>query len=113
MTEIGRALKDKVAISGVGLTVGSFPGRTPASLATEAFRMALDDAGMKREDVDGIFSLSYGADYDRFLEAIGVDVRYAFQGWSHGRFISPMIQQAALGMTQAQLHDSAPDRAEP
>jgi acetyl-CoA acetyltransferase len=96
MTDIGLALRDKVAVAGVGLKVGSFPGRTPASLATDAFRMALDDAGMKREDVDGIFSLSYGADYDRFLEAAGLDVRYAFQGWSHGRFISPMIQQAAL-----------------
>ncbi|MGZ8202771.1 MAG: thiolase family protein, partial [Burkholderiales bacterium] len=96
MTDIGMALRDKVAICGVGLRVGSFPDRTPASLATEAFRLALDDAGMTPKDVDGIFSLSYGADYDRFLEAIGVDVRYAFQGWSHGRFISPMVQQAAL-----------------
>src|SRR3546814_12821037 len=51
---------------------------------------------MTKKDIDGIIVLIYGADYDRFLEATGVGVRYAYQGWSHGRFIAPMLQQAAL-----------------
>ena len=46
--------------------------------------------------MDGLITLSFGADYDRFLEAVGLNVRYAYQGWTHGRFISPMVQQAAM-----------------
>ena len=67
MTRIGKAMRDKTAISGVGLMIGDFPDRTPLSLAVEAYQRALDDAGMKREDVDGVIQLSYGSDYDRFL----------------------------------------------
>jgi len=96
MTQLGKDMRDKTAISGVGLMIGNFPERTPLSLAVEAYQRALADAGMKREDVDGIIQLSYGSDYDRFLEAVGSDVRYANQGWTHGRFIAPMLQQAAM-----------------
>jgi|SRR6478735_6666445 len=96
MTQLGKDMRDKTAISGVGLMIGDFPERTPLSLAVEAYQRALADAGMKREDVDGIIQLSYGSDYDRFLEAVGSDVRYANQGWTHGRFIAPMLQQAAM-----------------
>jgi len=105
VTQVGRELRDATAVVGVGLTIGSFPERTQLSLAVDAYQKALDDAGLKREDVDGVIQLSYGYDYDRFLEAIGSDVRYANQGWSHGRFIAPMIQQAAMvvasGMAKA------------
>jgi acetyl-CoA acetyltransferase len=98
MTQVAQALRDKTAVSGVGLLLGDFPDRTPLSLAVDAYQMALDDAGMKREDVDGMIQLSFGNDYDRFLEAVGTDVRYAYQGWSHGRFIAPMLQQASLAV---------------
>src|SRR3546814_12247670 len=76
--------------------IGDFPYRSHLSLAVDAFKLALDDAGMTKKDIDGLIVLSYGADYDRFLEATGVEVRYAYQGWSHGRFIAPMLQHAAL-----------------
>jgi acetyl-CoA acetyltransferase len=81
----------------VGMTsIGPFPERTPLSLATEAFKLALDDAGMTKDEIDGMIALDFGADYDRFLEAVGVDVNYAFQGWHHGRFLVPLLIQAAL-----------------
>lgn len=73
-------MRDKTAVCGVGLMIGEFPDRTPLSLAVEAYQHALDDAGMKRKDVDGMMTLSMGPDYDRFLEAVGTDVRYANQG---------------------------------
>lgn len=105
MTQVAHTLRDKTAVSGVGLLLGDFPDRTALSLAIDAYQLALDDAGLKREDVDGVIQLSFGSDYDRFLEAVGTDVRYAYQGWSHGRFIAPMLQQAALvvesGMAKA------------
>ena len=96
MTELAQAFLNKTAVCGVGLKIGKYPDRTHLSLAAESFKLALDDCGMKREDVDGLICLSFGSDYDRLLEALGVNVRYAYQGWSHGRFISPMLQQAAM-----------------
>ena len=96
VTELARAFKDKTAICGVGLKIGNFPERTHVSLAAESFKLALDDCGLQRDDVDGVICLSFGSDYDRLLEAIGLNVRYAYQGWTHGRFISPMVQQAAM-----------------
>jgi acetyl-CoA acetyltransferase len=90
-------LRDRAAVSGVGMTeIGDHPDRSHLSLAVEAFRLALDDAGLTKTDIVGLIVLSFGADYDRFLEATGVEVRYAYQGWSHGRFLAPMLQHAAL-----------------
>lgn len=71
MTEVAQALRDKTAVCGAGLLLGDFPDRTALSLAVDAYQLALDDAGLKREDVDGIIQLSFGYDYDRFLEAVG------------------------------------------
>jgi acetyl-CoA acetyltransferase len=96
MTQVAQALKDKTAICGVGLKIGSFPDSSYLSLAAEAFKLALDDCGLQRDDIDGLICLSFGSDYDRLLEAVGLNVRYAYQGWTHGRFISPMLQQASM-----------------
>ena len=98
MTAVAQALRDKTAVVGTGLLIGTYPDRTALSLAVDAYQMALDDAGLKREDVDGMIQLSFGYDYDRFLEAVGTDVRYAYQGWSHGRFVAPMLQHAAMAV---------------
>ncbi|HEV8516958.1 MAG TPA: thiolase family protein [Burkholderiales bacterium] len=98
LTEAARAFRDKTAVAGVGLTLGKFPERTALSLAIEAFKLALDDSGLKRDDIDGLITLSFGSDYDRFLEATGLNVRYAHQGWTHGRFISPTLQFAAMAV---------------
>lgn len=96
MTPAAQALRDKTAVCGVGLLLGNFADRTPLALQVEAYQRALDDAGLRRKDIDGLVTLATGADYDRFLEAVGTDVRYAYQGWTHGRFIAPMLQQAAM-----------------
>ncbi len=95
-TDVAKAMKDKAAIAGVSVTMGEFGDRTALSLAVEAFQLALEDAGMSHHEVDGLMCLSYGADYDRFLEATGVETRYAFQGWTHGRFVQPTLHQAAM-----------------
>ena len=94
--EMARAIRDKTAVSGVSVMMGDFSNRTALSLAVEAFQLALADAGMSHHEVDGLMCLSYGADYDRFLEATGVETRYVFQGWTHGRFVQPTLHQAAM-----------------
>jgi 3-oxoacyl-[acyl-carrier-protein] synthase III len=48
-------LKDKYAIVGVGYTPqGRVPGRTAMSFHLEASVNAIQDAGLKREDIDGL-----------------------------------------------------------
>lgn len=92
-------MRDQTAICGVGLTeMDFFPERSVLSLAVEAFKLALDDAGLKKTDVDGLVVMSFGADYDRFLESVGLDVRFSHQGWGHGRFVSPTLHLAAMAV---------------
>jgi acetyl-CoA acetyltransferase len=49
-------IKDQIAIVGLGFTeyARSLEGRTPASLAAEASKKAILDAGLKAQDIDGI-----------------------------------------------------------
>ena len=49
------SLKDKVAIVGVGYTPqGKIAGRNAMSFHLEAARNAIEDAGLKIEDMDGL-----------------------------------------------------------
>ncbi len=49
------SLKDKYAIVGIGYTPqGRVPGRTALSFYVEACANAIQDAGLKREDIDGL-----------------------------------------------------------
>ena len=49
-------LRGQTAVVGVGLTkFGDLPGKTHLELLAEASYAALDDAGLKLTDVDGLF----------------------------------------------------------
>ncbi len=43
----------KYAIVGLGLVAGPQPGRSPRAVQAESAWMAINDAGLKREDIDG------------------------------------------------------------
>ncbi len=48
-------LKDKTAIVGVGYTPqGTLPGRSTMSVMVEASKNAIEDAGLRKEDIDGL-----------------------------------------------------------
>ncbi|EEB80289.1 hypothetical protein GPB2148_3105 [marine gamma proteobacterium HTCC2148] len=52
-------MRGKVAFIGAADTeVGKLPGRTPMELCAEAALKAIDDAGLKKSDVDGLLSCS-------------------------------------------------------
>lgn len=54
------SLKDKYAIVGVGYTPqGMVPGRTALSLYLEACTNAIKDAGLRKEDIDGLICYRY------------------------------------------------------
>ena len=89
----------------VGIGCSAFGRGLPDSqlaLAAVAFKEALDDAGLTREDVDGLsihLGAPLGVDYDRFAEAFGLDIRYVNQSWLHGRFVTNALQHAALAVS--------------
>ena len=53
-------MKDKYAIVGVGYTPqGRVPGRTALSFHLEACANAIKDAGLRKEDIDGLICYRY------------------------------------------------------
>jgi acetyl-CoA acetyltransferase len=95
-------IRDRTAVVGVGTS--RFVIKTPASpmrLAVQAFKAALDDAGLGKHDIDGLvinIGWPLGVDYDRFADALGLTIRFADQTWTHGRFVGPTLQHAAMAV---------------
>ena len=93
-------LKDRAAITGVGHSAyGRRMMRSPIDLACDAIVNALDDAGLKREDLDGMivsFGSPVGADGDSLAQVLGLNLRACNQTWAHGRFTASCIQWAAM-----------------
>lgn len=93
-------LKDRSAIAGVGnSSYGRRLMRSPIDLACDAIVNALDDAGLSREDLDGLivsFGSPIGADGDTLAQVLGLNLRACNQTWAHGRFTASCIQWAAM-----------------
>lgn len=96
-------MKIDAAIVGVGASeFGRFLPQSQLGLLARAFKAALDDAGLTREDVDGLsthMGSPLGLDYDRVADAFGLNVRYVNQSWLHGRFVTNALQHAALAVS--------------
>ena len=98
------AFAGKTAIVGIGasdfrsLYRDSGPARTREQLAVEAFRSALDDAGLKREDIDGL--VTGGTDhYEPFAYRAGLtDVRFVADYPSAGRMCPVALMHAAMAV---------------
>src|SRR5215472_13086626 len=67
------ALQDQVAIVGIGRTDygRDLQGRTVLSLGTEAARTAIQDAGLTRNDIDGIAGTNE-CEFEDLQEALGI-----------------------------------------
>ena len=95
-------LRSKAAIVGIGAS--PFTRKSPDGairLGAQALRAALDDAGATRDMVDGLAihtGTPLGVDCDRFAEAVGINLRHAAQYWTHGRFVTLSLQNAALAV---------------
>jgi len=91
-------------IVGIGTShaVGLELGQSPLALQSEAFVAALADSGLDKNAVDGIITARgapYGVDYDEFVVANGLNVRWVSQLWSHGRWTASVLAQAALAVS--------------
>jgi acetyl-CoA acetyltransferase len=74
------ALRRRVAVAGIGATrQGTHEADVP-QLGLDAFRAALDDAGMQRREIDGVlgcqlgaaYSSNYGIEPNSFCQALGL-----------------------------------------
>jgi acetyl-CoA acetyltransferase len=104
------SLRGRTAITGLGITEqGKVYGRTPIGFAAEALRLALDDAGLSRADLDGLLvnpGLSWGdlgmASF-QLQQAMGLrDLRLTSSMNSGGATAASMIQYAAMAVASGQ-----------
>ena len=89
------------AVVGLGVVAGPQPGRSQRALAAEAARLAIEDAGLDRTDVDGAIDLRRSggggdrANYaDAFPRMLGLPVNFYFTTGRGGAL-------AGLGITTA------------
>ena len=93
-------IKDRVAVVGVGNTpFGRQLDRSSLDLISEAMQRALDDCGLRKDEIDGLcsnFGWPLSSDMDTAAETLGLSLRWYGQTWSHGRFCASVIQWAAF-----------------
>lgn len=101
-----RALKDKIAVVGVGNTpYGRFPDTDDYGLGAEAFRRAVEDCGIEKNRVDGLLVCRVPY-YARMGEILGLNPRWTVSLPGHGRMAAMALIEAAAAL-EAGLCDYA------
>ena len=101
---MGNTLKDKYAIVGIGQTrTGKLPEMSDYGIQLTAVKHALDDAGLRKEDIDGIVTHSHmlGAvrvHHQRVAELLGIDTEFGLSISSGGATSALMIQTAVMAI---------------
>ena len=98
-------MRDRGAIVGVGATPqGKLPGSTALTLAVDAFKRALDDSGLRKEDIDGLLTFSGQTapegqqNYLRVGETLGINPRWTGTMYMGGATAGALVQQAVLAI---------------
>jgi acetyl-CoA acetyltransferase len=101
------ALRNRAAIVGVATTpYGSFPDTDEYGLAAQAFRGALEDSGLARDDIDGLVVCRIPS-YARMGEVLGLDPRWSMTLPPHGRMSGIGIIEAVLALATGQANTVA------
>src|SRR5437868_15051200 len=92
--------KDKTAIVGIGWTAFSRnSGVSTMTIAAEASLKAIDDAGLKPTDIDGVMSWFHGradsVDPERLGEAMIMNCPFALYVDSGGHWLCGVVQVVA------------------
>lgn len=89
------SLRDRACVVGVGTAAyGSFPESDAYGLGADALQRAVEDAGLKPEQIDGLI-VSRIPSFERFAEVAGLNPRFTMQTPVHGRFASISLELAA------------------
>ncbi|HZG83752.1 thiolase family protein [Paenibacillus sp.] len=93
-------MKGKAAIAGLGITdMGRIYGKTATDFAAEAIKLALDDAGLKPTELDGLLvnsGVTNGIDINLMNELGMRDVKLMNHMNSYGSTAGAMVQFAAM-----------------
>jgi acetyl-CoA acetyltransferase len=99
------SMRNKGAIVGVGATAqGKLPGSTALSLSVEAFKRALDDSGLRKDEIDGLLTFPGQTapegqqNYLRMGETLGINPRWAGTMYMGGSTAGALVQQAVLAI---------------
>ncbi len=94
-------MKEQAAVAGVAESdLGKVPGKTAIQLAAEASRAALDDAGLKKSDVDGLFTFGFGRmGAVQFGEYLQIQPRYSDSSYMGGSTPVAFIGHAAAALS--------------
>src|SRR5688572_987604 len=88
----------KIAVVGVATTdYGNFPETNALGLGASAFRMALEDSGLKKEEIDGLI-LCRMPDYDGTASFLGLEPRFGPPLPGAGRSITNAIEVASMAL---------------
>jgi acetyl-CoA acetyltransferase len=94
----------KTAVAGIGVTsFGKLPGRSAWSLQAEAVKNALDDAGLAKDDVDGLFTESQFAEplllHGHILgRMLGLKTNYLSSKSIGGATANSLVHEAAMAI---------------
>jgi acetyl-CoA acetyltransferase len=100
------SLKDKYAIAGFGQTqIGKWPDLSDYELQLTAIKNALDDAGLKKQDINGLITHSHilGAvrvHHQRVAERLGINTDFGVS-LSTGGATSGLMVQVAIAAIEA------------
>jgi acetyl-CoA acetyltransferase len=93
-------MRDKACIVGLGQTKqGKLPGMSADEIAIWAFRLALDDSGLKKEQIDGLMvqeSYGGGGDPVKVGREIGLNPKIGTSVIATGAAGAAMIQYATM-----------------
>ncbi|MEK7214864.1 MAG: thiolase family protein [Chloroflexota bacterium] len=92
----------KYAIVGVGTTkaIGSLPGYSSMSIWTEAAKAAIEDAGIKASDIDGVITKSERiyTHHQRLAQLLGINTRFGETIASGGATVGKMVAMACMAI---------------
>jgi acetyl-CoA acetyltransferase len=93
-----KELRNTAAVVGVGNTAyGNFPETDDYGLGAEAFRLAIEDCGLDKDDVDGLLVCRVPY-YARMGEMLGLDTRWTLTTPPHGRMSGMSIIEAMMAL---------------
>ena len=94
------SLKGKTAIVGLGMTeLGKVFGRDSNNLAAEATKLAVEDAGLRKEDIDGLITCTGVAMAREPMGGLGV----SFQNYLGLRDLRLVNHMSVFGSTPGQM----------
>ncbi len=104
------SLSGRVAIAGVGETeVGKVPGVTATQMYAKACRLAVQDAGLTRQDIDGVITANswsephyYHAEW--MAEYLGMSPRFCQTVGTGGGTITACLRHAASAIVTGVCH---------